>query len=329
MRVLLYHCLPFALAHGGQQIQIERTREALRKAGVEAEFLDWHDVSQTGSVLHFFGRLPVQILEHARQKGMRVVVTDLLGAQGVRPRWRLTIERCLRRIAEAACRRSPGRLSWATYRQADACIALTSWEARLLRDQFAVPPGRIHVVPNGVDEAFLNGSPEARGQWLLYVATIAPVKRVLEVAQAAVHARTPLMFVGRAYSDSDAYARLFTSFVRSHPELLRYEGEVADRASLARVYRQARGFVLLSRWETLSLAALEAAACGCPLLLSDLPWAKSAFGTGAALCPAEASVVVMAAHLRAFYDHAPEQPAPAKPAGWEEVGRMLKTVYEK
>jgi glycosyltransferase involved in cell wall biosynthesis len=42
--------------------------------------------------------------------------------------------------------------------------------------------------------------------------------------------------------------------------------------------QRARGFVLNSRFENWSLAAHEAAACGLPLLLPDLPWSREQFG---------------------------------------------------
>lgn len=328
MQVLLYHCLPFSLAHGGQQIQIERTLESLRQAGVQTEFLDWHRTDQRADILHFFGRISWQLLEHARQKEMQVVVSDLLGAQGARSASRRLLERAGRRMMEVFSRGNPTRLSWGTYREVDACIALTTWEAVLLRDLFCVSADRTHVVPNGVDPEFLVRQPAERGKWLLCVATITPVKRVLELAHAAVHAHTPLRFAGRAYSDSDPYFKAFLQFVRLHPELLRYDGAIAERAVLAQGYRQARGFVLLSRWESLSLAALEAAACECPLLLNDLPWARATFHDKAAYCPPEASTAAMAAHLRAFYDHAAEQPLPPPPLSWSEVGLQLAALYQ-
>lgn len=329
MRVLLYHCLPFSLAHGGQQIQIVRTLEALKSAGVEAEFLDWHRAGQEGDILHFFGRLPRPLLEHARLKGLKVVVADLLGAQGARPRSRLRVETIIRRVAESAARRAGGDVSWSTYRQADACIALTAWEAELLTRSFGVEGSKVHVVPNGVDDVFFETPPVPRQEWLLSVATIAPVKRVLELAQAAVHARTPIRFLGRAYSEEDPYARRFLEFVRQHQDLLRYDGGIEERTALAEAYREARGFVLLSHWESLSLAALEAAASECPLLLSDLPWARSVFDQCAAFCPPAASIARTAAHLRGFYEHAPETSLPPKPVRWEEVGLSLRGVYSR
>jgi glycosyltransferase involved in cell wall biosynthesis len=73
-----------------------------------------------------------------------------------------------------------------------------------------------------------------------------------------------------------------------------------------KVYRAARGFVLLSsHGNPEPLAALEAAACECPLLLSDLPWARSTFGGHASYCPVASGRSVQRNFLRKFYDAAP------------------------
>ena len=81
--------------------------------------------------------------------------------------------------------------------------------------------------------------------------------------------------------------------------------------------------------ETRSLAAEEAAACECPLLLSDLPWARSTFENTATYCPVTPSLETSAAALRKFYDAAPTLPLPPKPPAWNEIGRQLKTIYER
>jgi len=60
-----------------------------------------------------------------------------------------------------------GIFSWDTYRLADACVAGTSWEAFLMADMFGASPEKIHVVPNGIEEVFLNSRPVARGAWLV------------------------------------------------------------------------------------------------------------------------------------------------------------------
>ena len=220
------------------------------------------------------------------------------------------------------------RLAWDAYRLADACVANTAWEAHLMNYLFGAPRERVHVVPNGVEAVFLNSAPAVRGPWLVRAGTITPRKRVLELAEAAVRARTPVWIVGRAYADTDPYARHFFALAKQQPQIIRHEGAIADRARLARIYREARGFVLLSAMETRSLSAEEAAACECPLLLSDLPWARSTFGGHASYCPIGAPERT-AGFLREFYDAAPSLKPPPKPAAWSDVARQLKAIYER
>jgi len=327
--VLLYYLVPFSVAHGGLTTQILCTREALRQTGVEVEFLRWWDSRQTGDVLHFFGRIPTQLVRAAHEGGMKVVQAELLTEQGSRSRLRLRLQRFLTRAMRRA---SPPQVAssfhWDSYQLADACVALTEWEARLMKTLYNAPPGKVHVVPNGVEDTFLNSRPAARGPWLVCTATITERKRVLELARAAVRAQTPLWVIGEPYSESDAYARRFAALAQAHPRFLRYEGPIRDRARLAQVYRETRGFVLLSAMESLSLSALEAAACECPVLLSRLPWADTVFGQSACYCPITSSTARTARCLRQFYDAAPGLKPPPRPMTWLQIGQQLKRIYE-
>lgn len=329
MKVLFYHLMPFSLAHGGLQIQILQSRSALTKLGVQVEFLRWMDASQTGDILHFFGRVPLQLLQSARAKGMKVVLAELLTEQGARPRARLRLEKIARlAMSRALPRVMTASFNWDAYRLVDACVALTEWEANLMKEFYGAAPSQTYVVPNGVEEVFLNSQPAKRGTWLVCTATITERKRVLELAEAAVRAQTPLWIIGKPYSESDAYTQEFIALVKAHPGNLRYEGPIPDRARLAQVYREARGFVLLSAMESLSLSALEAAACECPLLLSRLPWATTVFREKACYCPVSLSPGRTAGYLRQFYEAAPGLKPPPRPPSWLEVGQQLKRVYE-
>lgn len=330
MKILLVCPLPFALAHGGHQIQVEQTMAALRGIGLEAEPLRWWDAGQKADLVHYVGRMPAEQIRLAHQKGVRVVMGELLTATGSRSPARLRLQKFASR---AVARLMPGdhvaAFNWDSYRLADACVALTSWEAHLMSYLFGAPPERVHVVPNGVEEIFFNPAPSARGPWLVCTATLAARKRVVELATAAVRARTPVWIIGRAYAESDPCAQQISALARQHPDFVRCTGVVQDRAELARIYREARGFVLLSAWESLSLSALEAAACECPLLLSDLPWAHAAFGDAVKYCPVTDSVETTAKTLRGFYDAAPGLKPPPRPMTWQEVALRLKSVYEQ
>jgi len=329
MKVLFDHHLPFSLAHGGFQQQLLQTKSALEKIGVETDFIRWWDDSQHGDIIHFFGRPTSDYINFAHGKGCKIVIAELLTATGSRSSLQLTLQKFSTDIFKTILPKTfTARLAWDAYRLADACIALTPWEAHLMNYLFNAPKENIHVVSNGVEEIFFNSPKISRGKWLVCTATITERKRVLELAEAAVRAQIPLWIIGKAYSESDAYAQKFFALAKQNPNFIRFEGAISDRPQLARIYREARGFVLLSAMESLSLSALEAAACECPLLLGDLPWARGAFGENASYCPI-ASAEHTAQILKIFYDAAPQLPSPQKPASWEDVARQLEKIYER
>lgn len=312
------------------QIQIEQTKAGLEGIGVETEYLRWWDDKQNGNVLHHFGRYPADFIRQAQEKGMKVVMAELLTGPGSRSPGRIRIQKIVQRImARTFPRGQVAAYSWDSYQLADALVALTKWEATLMGELYGAPASKTHVVPNGVEEAFLNSKPATRGKWLICTATITERKRVLELVEAAARAQTPLWVIGKPYGESDPYAKRFLGLAAAQPNTLRYEGPIHDRATLARVYREARGFVLLSTMESLSLSALEAAACECPLLLSDLPWARGTFGENASYCKVPASAARTAEVLRKFYDAAPTLKCPPRPLSWREVCQQLKSLYEE
>jgi glycosyltransferase involved in cell wall biosynthesis len=327
MKVVFDCRVPYAFAHGGLQIQIEQTLAALRRIGVDAEPLRWWDEKQKVDILHYFGRIPFVLLEIARQKGAKVIFSDFLGDVGARPQRKIRVQRMVVRSLRGIL--TPGRaagLNWESYRQADACIALNPWECHLMSYIFDAPPERTHVVFNGVEDVFFKSASAARREWLICTATIRDIKRNFEVAAAAVEAQTPIWMIGKPYSETDLYGQKFLALAKQHPKWIRYEGAIQDRERIARVYREARGFVLLSVYESLSLSALEAAACECPLLLSDLPWARTVFKDGASYCRI-ASQDETAAALRRFYDGAPIQKLADRPLTWNQVAEQLAGIY--
>jgi glycosyltransferase involved in cell wall biosynthesis len=218
---------------------------------------------------------------------------------------------------------------WDAYKKADAFIVLTDWEAEVTRILFNTDESKLHVVPNGVEDDFFRNPelPRQPGDELVCTATITERKRVLELAEAAVEAKVPIRILGKPYGEDDPYYRRFLALASESPEFVRYGGGVSNRRALADIYQQARGFVLLSTMESLSLSALEAAASGCPLLLSDLPWSRCTFGNSATYCPVF-HIQSTAAILRTFYDQAPTLPKPPPPCRWSDVATQLLQIYK-
>ena len=332
MKILIDHQLPFLLAHGGLQIQIERTKQALEALGVEVEYLRWWDDSQSGDIIQFFGRANPSHIDFAHTKGMKYVMSELFTGQGSRTPSQLRLqgglEKVLRKVIPATFLTG---FRWDAYKKTDALLVGTPWEAEVARLLFAPPPEKIHIVPNGVEDLFFldpNSEASRRSKELVCTATITPRKRVLELAEAAILAETPLRILGAPYGEADPYYRRFLVLAGQRPDLIRYTGALKDRAELARAYKEARGFVLLSTMETRSLSSEEAAAAGCPLFLSDLPWARSTFGRTAIYCPI-GNTASTASALRKFYQEAPALPTPAMPCRWGDVADQLVRIYQK
>jgi glycosyltransferase involved in cell wall biosynthesis len=329
MRVILDHPNPFLLAHGGFQVQIEQTYNALRQTDMSVEYLRWWDDRQQADIIHYFGRPTTAYVEMAHKKGIRIVLAQLLTGLGSRSRQQLVFQKAIITLARHTL--PPiiiGPFAWDVFRQVDACVAGTTWEAHLMSYMFGAQKENVHVVQNGVEDVFFDSKPVSRGQWLVCTATITDRKRVVELAEAAILAKTPVWIVGKPYADSDPYAQRFFALARENPQIVRYEGAISERARLAAIYREARGFVLLSTMESLSLSAGEANACECPLLLSDLPWAKTTFKENASYCPIT-SPGKTATYLRRFYDLAPTLKSPPKPPTWLEIAAQLKGIYER
>ena len=91
----------------------------------------------------------------------------------------------------------------------------------------------------------------------------------------------------------------------------------------------ARGYVLMSRYENWSLAAHEAAACGLPLLLPDQPWSRECFANEGHYFPKGGSGSAVAT-LREFYDRCPKLAAPqVRLFSWQQVAEKLQQLYAK
>lgn len=338
MKILFDHNEPFLLAHGGFQILIEKTAEALRKEGFEVEYLRWWDPNQTGDLIHFFGRANPGNIHFAQQKGIRYVMHELLTSQGSRARSQILLQglvnRSIGRLLPAAFRLP---LRWESYRKADAVLASTTWEAWIMRKLFSFEAAKLHIIPTGVDDCFFRkvqphaDKPESFEEkfWaerLVCLATITERKRIIELAEASISAAVPLSFIGSPYSNRDPYFLKFLEVVAQSKGLITHDSDLSAPGKLAPVLQASRGFVLLSTMETQSTAALAAAAAERPLLLSDLPWARATFGDRATYVQNIAQEA-LAKSLKTFHKNAPNLPRPESPPTWSEVAKQLIRVY--
>jgi glycosyltransferase involved in cell wall biosynthesis len=326
MKVLFNCNVPFMLAHGGAQIQIEQTKAALEQIGVETAFLEWWNDRQTGDLLHHFGAPSSELIRLARVKGWKAINTILLSETCNRPRWALLLRRVLIRAAMAAPLPQTLQPRWQAFRMCDRVIVSLEAEKQILVRAYGVQECAVTKVPIGLPEPFLKAGPGPRqGDYLISHGTIAPVKNSVELARLAIEAQVPVLFVGKPFSTTDSYWQQFRQLVDD--KWVRYRSHLASEVEMIGLLQQARGFVLMSRYENWSLAAHEGAACGLPLLLPDLPWARERFGPQASYFPREGPARA-AATLRNFYQNSPNSPPPkVRLYSWREAAEILRDAY--
>ncbi|MFA9444107.1 glycosyltransferase [Egicoccus sp. AB-alg6-2] len=236
-------------------------------------------------------------------------------------------------------------------READRVLVLTCGEARLLHRTYGLSGSRLTVVPAGVDldrfrapdvptfEHFEEAG--ARPPQLLFVGRLQPLKGpdVAIRTLAEVRRRFPttrLRIVGGASGSGQG---------RSGPHELRalarelgvdaaVEIEPAvDQDTLASRYRAADVVLAPSRSETFGLVALEAQACGVPVVAADVAGLEAVVGGGGTLVPghdpadhARAVCAYLAdPDLRAATATAGIQTA--RSASWDQTVDRLLTVY--
>ena len=135
---------------------------------------------------------------------------------------------------------------------------------------FGVPPSKIEIVPNGVDESFTPDGGE--GDYILYAGTLEPRKGidVLVAAWSSLPQPRPRLVI---CGDAGWNTRI--------PDGAEITGYVS-RERLRELYRHARVFVYPSRYEGFGIPPLEAMACGAPVIATRTG-AIPEFAEGAAL----------------------------------------------
>jgi glycosyltransferase involved in cell wall biosynthesis len=330
MRVLIDHPFPFALAHGGFQTQIEQTRQALQRIGVNADHLRWWDDAQHGEVIHHFGPASNAYLEQARIKGIPVIMTTLFTETCNRSDRRLGAQR----LMTMGLLRLPfgegvkQQLSWRAYHGCSQNVVGLKAEKHVLLKVFDVPAERVSIVPLGLPPAFLKAGAATRSlDHLICTGTITERKNCIELAEMARLAQTPLLFVGKPYSLKDPYWLRFQRLIDDR--WVKYQTHVNSESEMIALLQQARGFVLMSNHENWCLSAHEAAACGLPLLVQNQKWSRERFGDQAHYFATIGNTPANIDILKTFYDQGPGLASPQiKLHSWEDAAIQLKGIYE-
>jgi glycosyltransferase involved in cell wall biosynthesis len=202
-------------------------------------------------------------------------------------------------------------------RRAARILTGTERTKRDLVRVYGIEPGRVEVIPYGVDGVFRPGPDGPRG-FLLAVGAIEARKDPLAALEAAERVGLPLVVAGPVRDQKIAGelrgrgARL-VGYVR--------------REELAELYREAACLVFPSRFEGFGLPVLEAMASGTPVVARDDPAVREVAG--------DAAVLVGPGGLAEGIERALEERDRLVAAGlerasafsWQEAARRTVAVY--
>ncbi len=209
-------------------------------------------------------------------------------------------------------------------RNIDTVMALSAAQKQDICGLYDLSPEKVVVVGAGYDDQlfYAVSKPLAGPVQVLYAGKLCFAKGVpwlLRVLQdLAADADLPgwqLHLVGGGSGEEKAHCRELAGALGDR---VRVHGKV-DQQVLAERMRQSHILVLPSFFEGLPLVLLEALACGCRLVATDLPGTKELFGQVAA-DPAAPVFLVKTPRLRSV-----DQPYPEDEAAFRrDLGRALK-----
>jgi glycosyltransferase involved in cell wall biosynthesis len=197
-----------------------------------------------------------------------------------------------------------------------------------------VSADRLRVVAPGCDpRRFAPGPPaDASPPYALYLGNVMPHKnlgRLVEAfARVCAHADVRLVMRGwgRRHNVDDLRARIERLGIGDRVDWAPY----AERAALSALYRGARMLLLPSLYEGFGMTALEAMACGTPVLTSAVSSMPEVVGDAAVLVDPEDVAAIAEAMTRLFTDDALAEDlrarglSRAKLFSWETTGRAVQ-----
>lgn len=332
---MLTNLWAFQTVGGGEQVLLTCQEELERRGHDVVLFNQWSDRLASFDVLHYFHCGGWDCWPRLRALGPPLVVTPTLWCEA--PRWPWLV----REVRHAAHRLIDS--SWCPplderdvrhhLRIPNLLLPASGEEANRLRAHAGVPASRISVVPNAVrleGEAAALPNPIAdllaEPRTVLCVGTFHHTKNQLGLIHALQGTQLRVVFIGDpAIDDDDSYlmrcrlaARDKHAFCPAQPHAV-----VLAAMRLASVYVQP------SFRETCGLAALEAAALGCRVVITERGATREYFDRFAWYCDPDSPVSIRSAVLSAMAS----QPDPAlsghvvKEFSVERLGARLETAY--
>lgn len=323
MKVVFVSRSTLYTVRGGDTTQIEQTALHLRTLGVEVdiklsnESIDYDQYD----LIHFFNLIrPSDILYHQKKANLPSVISpiyvdyseyDLNGRKGIMSFAACILGKFGTDYAKSMLRFIKGQDSMASLSYllghkrsmkqviADAAILLPNSEneANRIRSDLNVTFD-YDVIPNAIDTSLFKDKEgvERDPKLVLCVGQIEGRKNQHRLIEATRNLYVDLILIGRPSPNNHSY---FDYCQRIAHERVRFI-DFLDQNELVEWYNRAHVHVLPSWFETTGLTSLEAAACGCKIVVSENGDTLDYFDDGAEFCQAKSTKSIEDAIKRAL-----------------------------
>jgi len=260
---------------GGVQVRIKKIKALLEERGIQVDFFNPYstDIRDYDLVHIFMLTLESEpLISCAKSLGKKVVLSSIVNLNNYKSAKRN------HRILPVLCRlgvRPTDSVLYKAIHQCDGIIAETPAEAKHLQECFDVSEEKFRVIPNGCEEP-IKASDEiydligSRKKYVLQVGRIDPNKNLLNIIKAVRGANYNLVVIGGEYAGNNSgYIEKCKKEATGCDNVIFLGWLSASSKELSSAYANAQALVLPSYQETFGLVAIEAAAYGTHVCLSN------------------------------------------------------------
>jgi glycosyltransferase involved in cell wall biosynthesis len=162
-------------------------------------------------------------------------------------------------------------------------ITVSEFSKKEISSYFGIDEQRISVIYNGISEKFKPQKFKNQEKYILSVSSIAYHKNFIKLIEAFLYLKTKNI---KLYIVGGVNERIFgkdskkiLNYIKNN-ENIKFLGRV-NEDTLIQLYSNALCFVYPSLYEGFGLPPLEAQACGCPVVISDILVFKEIYGDSA------------------------------------------------